>query len=34
MVQLGWSLPLILDAHAKCAFETLSGGDDGLGERQ
>ena len=30
-MQLGWSLPLILDAHAKCAFETLSGVDDGLG---
>ena len=31
IVQLGWSLPLVLDAHAKRALETLSGVDDGLG---
>ena len=30
-MQLGWSLPLVLDAHAKRTFETLSGVDDGLG---
>ena len=31
IVQLGWPLPLVLDAHAKRALETLSGIDDGLG---
>ena len=30
-MQLGWPLPLVLDAHAKRALETLSGVDDGLG---
>ena len=30
-MQLGWSLPLVLDTYAKRALETLSGVDDGLG---
>src|SRR5208337_1207515 len=31
IVQLGWSLPLVLDTYGKRALETLSGVDDGLG---
>src|SRR6516164_10337350 len=31
IVQLGWSLPLVLDTDAKRALETLSGVDDGFG---
>ena len=30
-MQLGWSLPLFLDAHCERALESLSGVDDGLG---
>ena len=30
-MQLGWSLPLVLDTYAKRALETLSGVDDCLG---
>jgi hypothetical protein len=31
VVQLGWSLPLIFDVHAKRTLEKFSGIDDGLG---
>ena len=30
-MQLGWSLPLVLDSYAKRALEPLSGVDYGLG---